>query len=223
MIGVLEWPGGVRVWGMLQSGETPRSREFPAAPSETSGAPSRVTLDQEERALAREVHRRPERFEILYARYYDRILNFCYRRVRERSLAEDLTSQIFLSAMEYLTRNARDVHFRPWLYRVATNAWLSHERARSRRAERWMSELHRWMHAAPTAVPADALARGERLELVRGALMALAVRYREPILLKYDEELSDAEIGLALGLTPAGVRSRLSRGLALLRRRVRSL
>jgi RNA polymerase sigma-70 factor (ECF subfamily) len=196
--------------------KTPPTEENPAQESKQA-------LQAEERALAREVSRRPESFQVLYDRYYERILNFFYRRVRERAIAEDLTSQTFLSALEHLARAEREIHFRPWIYRVATNAWLSHERRRTRWGERFLGELGRYFLSKPVPTPGHALSTAERMELLRKALMGLPPRYREPLLLRYDEELSDSEIAQTLEMPPGTVRSLISRGLAILRHRAKSL
>jgi RNA polymerase sigma factor (sigma-70 family) len=54
-------------------------------------------------------------------------------------------------------------------------------------------------------------------DLVRQAMRELPDRQREVLTLRYVAELSDAEIAAATGLTPGGVRSASSRGLAALR------
>ena len=210
------WDGWLRpLVPLLQSMvKTPAAQENPAEESKQS-------LQAEERALAREVSRRPECFQVLYDRYYERILCFFYRRVSERETAEDLTSQTFLSALEHLARANREIHFRPWIYRVATNAWLSHERRRTRWGERFLGELGRYLFSQAIPTPDHALSTAERMELLRKALMGLPVRYREPLLLRYDEELSDSEIAQTLEMSPGTVRSLISRGLAILRRRAK--
>jgi RNA polymerase sigma-70 factor (ECF subfamily) len=193
----------------------------PLAAEREQAEESKETVEAEERALAREVSRHPESFQVLYDRYYERILNFFYRRVRERAIAEDLTSQTFLSALEHLARTIREIHFRPWIYRVATNAWLSHERRRARWGERLLGELGRYFLSKPVSTPDHALSTAERMELLRKALMGLPPRYREPLLLRYDEELSDSEIAQTLEMPPGTVRSLISRGLEILRRRAK--
>ena len=177
---------------------------------------------QEESRLASEVARDPEAFQTLYRRYYERILNFFFRRVCERDLAEDLTSQTFLSAFDYLSREKRSVNFRAWIFRVATNAWLSHERRQLRWGERFLGQLGRHMFDRTPTVPGEKLSEAEHLQSIRKAVMALPARYREPLLLRYDEELGDAEIALALGLAQSSVRSRIHRSLKILRQRLRA-
>jgi len=62
--------------------------------------------------------------------------------------------------------------------------------------------------------PADLV--GERAALL-AALRQLPPRQRAVIVLRYWEDLTDAQIGAALGCSPGTVRSQLSRGLATLR------
>jgi RNA polymerase sigma factor (sigma-70 family) len=66
--------------------------------------------------------------------------------------------------------------------------------------------------------PTDGLADqvGERAALL-AALRLLPPRQRAVIVLRYWEDLNDAEIAAALGCTPGTVRSQLSRALAKLR------
>jgi RNA polymerase sigma-70 factor (sigma-E family) len=57
-------------------------------------------------------------------------------------------------------------------------------------------------------------------QLVRAAFARLPDRQREVLTLRYIAELTDAEIAEATGLSPGGVRSAASRGLAALRSRL---
>ena len=60
-------------------------------------------------------------FEVLYERYSQPILNYLYRFTWDRSVAEELTQEVFLrvcrAARTYEPRTA----FRSWLYQIATN------------------------------------------------------------------------------------------------------
>lgn len=71
----------------------------------------------------------PGGFEILYDRYFERIYRFVYARVRERSVTEDITTEVFSKAL----RNMGDVAVMrhgvgPWLYRIAEGAVADHYR-----------------------------------------------------------------------------------------------
>ncbi|TND09553.1 MAG: RNA polymerase sigma-70 factor, ECF subfamily [Bacteroidetes bacterium] len=66
--------------------------------------------------------REPALFEPLYNRYYERILRFVYQRTDSRDDAYDITSQVFISALENLKKyKHQGVPFSAWLFRIASN------------------------------------------------------------------------------------------------------
>ncbi|MBI1769980.1 MAG: sigma-70 family RNA polymerase sigma factor [Bacteroidetes bacterium] len=77
----------------------------------------------------------PARFRTLYEKYFKRIFLFVYHRVEDRDLASDLTSQIFLKAMQRIHQfNFRGLPFSSWLYRIAINECTDYFR-RSKRSK----------------------------------------------------------------------------------------
>lgn len=68
-------------------------------------------------------------FAQLFAAYHGPITNYLYRLVHDRDVADDLAQDTFLRAYCALGRTTADLHFQPWLYRIATNlAWNYHRR-----------------------------------------------------------------------------------------------
>src|ERR1700739_2476632 len=64
----------------------------------------------------------PAKFEPLYNRYYEPILQFVYKRVEGKEAAFDITSQVFLNAMLKLAQfRFMGTPFSSWLYRIALN------------------------------------------------------------------------------------------------------
>jgi len=64
----------------------------------------------------------PAKFEVLYNRYYEPILQFVYKRVEGKEAAFDITSQVFLNAMLKLAQfKFMGTPFSSWLYRIALN------------------------------------------------------------------------------------------------------
>lgn len=160
----------------------------------------------------------PTAMQIIYDRYYERILNYLYRRTGDRELAEDLTSQTFLKAFKALHSESRTVWVRPWLYRTATNVHLSHARSFTALRKRIAGIAHQWISREALQVRADTLVsdRQEHIRL-RKCLESMPEKYRAVLLLRFDEELAHAEIALSLGLSSATVRKRLERALQKLK------
>jgi RNA polymerase sigma factor (sigma-70 family) len=69
-------------------------------------------------------------FEILYERHAPAILRYCRSLLRSTQEAEDVKQEVFVLAISALRRGAEPDAFRPWLYRVAHNACMSHLRMR---------------------------------------------------------------------------------------------
>ena len=64
----------------------------------------------------------PSQFRVLYEKYFKRIFVFIYHRVEDRDLASDLTSQVFLKAMQRINQfTSRGLPFSSWLFRIAVN------------------------------------------------------------------------------------------------------
>jgi len=73
-------------------------------------------------------------FEQLYHRYQRRIGAHVYGMVRDHGRAEDITQDVFVSALRRMRENETPIAFRPWLYEIAKNACIDAFR-RSSRAE----------------------------------------------------------------------------------------
>ena len=68
--------------------------------------------------------------EVLFERHASPILRYCRSLVRSDQEAEDVRQEVFVLAISALRRGAEPRTFRPWLYRIAHNACMTHLRAR---------------------------------------------------------------------------------------------
>lgn len=74
----------------------------------------------QEQVLVEEAKRDPARFQALYNKYYERIFLFVWQRMDDKEVAHDVTSQVFLKAMQNLYKyEFKGVPFASWLYRIA--------------------------------------------------------------------------------------------------------
>ncbi|MCP4442156.1 MAG: sigma-70 family RNA polymerase sigma factor [Aureispira sp.] len=97
------------------------------------GASSKYTVTQQ--AIEQEwieiqaAQKNPAAFRVLYSRYYEPIFRFVYQRTGDESLTSDLTSQVFLKAMQNLHKYShKGVPFSAWLFRIASNEIAQHFR-----------------------------------------------------------------------------------------------
>ena len=73
-------------------------------------------------------------FEQLYERYQRRISAYVFGMVKDHGRAEDITQEVFVSALRRMRETERPIAFKPWVYEIAKNACIDQFR-RSRRAE----------------------------------------------------------------------------------------
>lgn len=76
-----------------------------------------------------EAQKDPSKFRGLYNRHYESIFRFIYKRTTDEDLTGDLTSQVFLKAMQKINQYSyQGVPFSAWLFRIASNEIAQHFR-----------------------------------------------------------------------------------------------
>jgi RNA polymerase sigma factor (sigma-70 family) len=156
-------------------------------------------------------------FERLYARYHRRIAAYVQGMVKDHARAEDITQDVFMSALRRMRATERPIAFKPWIYEIAKNACIDAFR-RSRRAEEVSYDAEdglaradqgRLISTGPT--PDAAVDTRMSLDHLRGAFGGLSETHHEILVLRELEGLSYQEIGRRLGMTRASVESTLFR------------
>ncbi len=172
---------------------------------------------ERERALVARVREDDEAFVELYHFYLPRIYGFVFRRVRDHSATEDLTSVVFQRALEAVRRSDfRNDTLGGWLYRVASNAVVDHFRL----DRRSVSMSQAFAETEPSDLAADAMAAAVDRDEVRRALAGLTARQREVLVLRYYDDLDAPEICAVLGCSRPVLALRLHRAIRALRRAI---
>jgi RNA polymerase sigma-70 factor, ECF subfamily len=125
-------------------------------------------------------------FGNLYARYYERLLRFCLRRLNDRHEAEDAAQEAFARAWKALPRFAGERRFYPWLTVIAGNICTDMLRRRSRSTPTDDLELSAQQ---PVGVVAEDTSEELVLaavdgELVHRALDRLSTRHRHVLAMR---------------------------------------
>lgn len=128
----------------------------------------------------------------------------------DRPAAEDVLQIAFERAYRHRRLLFRQGSAEPYVRRVVVNAAIDWRRLRRRRAEQALDVV------LDLAVEDGTGQVGDRDVLVR-ALAALAPKQRAVLVMRYWEDVPDAEIAAILNCSSATVRSQASRGLARLR------
>ena len=159
-------------------------------------------------------------FTALFRRRQPDVYRFALHMTGLPAAAEDVTQDVFLALIRDAGRyEAGRATVKAWLAGIARN----HARRRLER-ERGVVPLDEEHEERETLVqpdPLDALARTERIEALRRAILTLPVAYREAVVLCDLQELTYVEAAAALDCAVGTVRSRLHRGRALLGTKMR--
>jgi RNA polymerase sigma factor (sigma-70 family) len=137
--------------------------------------------------------------------------------VKDHGRAEDITQEVFISALRRMRETDRPIAFKPWVYEIAKNACIDQFR-RSRRAEEVSfdageglpgADQGRLVASEPT--PDAAVDAKQQLDHLCGAFGGLSDSHHEILVLREFEGLSYREIGDRMGLSRPGVESTLFR------------
>jgi len=155
-------------------------------------------------------------YEELYRRYQRRVFAFVYRRVRDEARAEDLTQEVFFSALRRLRETEAEVAFRPWVFEIARNATIDHFRRQSRAQEVSVDSLEEHvsgdgLQLVARTAPDHAFMARQRFDALRGAFAELSPTHERILVLRELEGLSYREIAEQMELTRPGVESTLFR------------
>lgn len=139
------------------------------------------------------------------------VYNLCYRMLNNISGdAEDAVQEVFVKVWRNIDKYDEQRTFSTWVLSIATNHCI--DQIRKRRLP--TVEIDETMEEViPDRIPSPKriVAEREKAEQVRILLDGLSEIDRAIIILRYWDDLSDREIGLAVGLSEAAVKSRLFR------------
>jgi len=151
----------------------------------------------------------------LYRLHVDVIYRYIWTRVRDDSVAEDLTAQVFLKALEGLpTYQPTGKPFLAWLYRIAYARIVDHWRKQERRVEVPLDE------ALPTREPRpeDLLEYEADWVTAIDLLAQLTDDQQDVVILRFIGEMSLADVAETLGKTVGATKAVQYRALATLAR-----
>jgi len=151
-------------------------------------------------------------FDDLVRQYSEPVTRLAYYHVRDRYLAEDVAQEVFCRVYRSLSGFRGESAVSTWIYRITVNV------CRDTMASADFRRMLPWR-----SVDFSAAEETRMFEEVEGgevfcSVMELPQRYRTAISLYYFEDLGTSDIAQTLGISEAGVRARLSRGRAMLKK-----
>jgi RNA polymerase sigma-70 factor (ECF subfamily) len=171
--------------------------------------------------LVRVVARDPEALGKFFDTYVDRVFSLAYRMLGDRTVAEDVSQEVFLKIHRAIDRLDPERDPGPWVTTITCNACREYWRAAAQKVAKKTVPLEGiadWQDSHPRSgdSPESDLLRGERETMVQKALMKLPDNLREVVLLHDWQGMRHLEIAEMLSTSHAAVRKRYSRALAAL-------
>ncbi|MBN2319384.1 MAG: RNA polymerase sigma factor [Acidobacteria bacterium] len=173
-----------------------------------------------------------EAFDRLFVKHTRSIVNFAYRFVRNREIAEELAQEIFLKVYENAAGYRIQARFTSWLYKIATNVCLNEIRKPQFRIP------HQSLHASPfeggsdedrkfefstTAGPDKIFEQRDLSRIIKHALQQIPEKQRIAFILNKYQELSYSEVADVLDSSEKAVKSLIHRAKEALAERLKPL
>jgi RNA polymerase sigma-70 factor (ECF subfamily) len=157
-------------------------------------------------------------FERLYRTHVNRVFALCARMSGDRTLAEELTQDVFVRCWERLGSFRGESAFGTWLFRLAVNVVLNARKSASRDRARFGTgpDEHDDDDKAAWDPPARPVTPGTAVDL-ESAIAGLPPGARRVFTLHDVEGYRHEEIAEMLGITSGGSKAQLHRARLLLR------
>jgi RNA polymerase sigma-70 factor, ECF subfamily len=150
-------------------------------------------------------------YEELVKRYERLVGRVIYPYAGRDAAVEDLVQETFLRAYDRLGTFNPEYRFKTWLLAIANNLGIDTLRRR-----RDIVEFNPELHGPTTGGPEASAVESERARSVRDAVLTLPETYSVPLVLRYSEGLTYAEIAEVLDVTIPALKSRLFRARNML-------
>jgi RNA polymerase sigma-70 factor (ECF subfamily) len=158
----------------------------------------------------------------LFDAYFERLFSFACRLLGDRSVAQDVTQDLFFKVYKAAHQIDPERDPGPWLLTIAHNTCREYWRKRGRKVEGHSQSLDADPVLTQTMAngspdPERAALSSQRESLIQDALMELSQPLRTVVVLYDIEGMTHKEIAGLLSTTPTAVRKRYSRALSRLR------
>jgi RNA polymerase sigma-70 factor (ECF subfamily) len=175
---------------------------------------NKLTDKQVEKLVERSQKGDSEAFSQIYDEYVNQLYKYIYYKVKKEDV-EDLTETLFLKAWENIGKykNRKNTSFRSWLYRIAHNLVVDHYRLTREHVSLDTRISSKSREADPKEMAQNVLDN----ENLKVAISKLKKNYRQIIVLKFINELSNKEICKVLKKSEGSVRILQYRALKALR------
>ncbi|MBA2277854.1 MAG: RNA polymerase sigma factor [Chloroflexia bacterium] len=154
-------------------------------------------------------------FSTVVADHGDAIYRYAWHLTRNQTDADDIYQETLLKAYRAYGKLDGDANHRAWLYRIASNTFISDRRKRNR--ENPLTEAMEQTVPAPAVEQADGLDARDLLREVEHSVTELPPKQRAALILRKYHEASYAEIAVSLNTSEVAARANVHEALKKLR------
>ena len=153
-----------------------------------------------------------ESFGLLVERYQAKITRYARKFLSNYHEIEDLVQDVFIKAYTNIQSFDTSRKFSPWLYRIAHNEFINAIKKKAKESLSLFDLDSLFPHLISKEKAEDEINEREIRQMIDKCLNYLDFKYREPLILRYFEELDYKEIADILHIPVSTVGIRLKRG-----------
>lgn len=156
-------------------------------------------------------------FARLVNRYQARLWGMCWNYLHDAEMVEDVLQDTFCQVLERPPSVTGTFNLGAWVHRVAANLCIDELRRRARRSQVHVSgdvagpAMLQVIDSDPNGRPDEALELDMTRQLVRAAILSLASRQRDVLILRDVSGYSEAATAQRLGISRGSVQGLLHR------------
>ncbi|GAB7386936.1 sigma-70 family RNA polymerase sigma factor [Bacillaceae bacterium] len=154
-------------------------------------------------------------FTELYDEYFPKVNRYLRSRVPNYWDADDLTTAVFLKALENFHQYDRSRSFGAWIFRIAHNTYVDYIRKKRElpmNHEEWLAD-----EVDPTWQPEERTVSKEESTTLQRMMEQLTEDQRDVLLLRYFGELKISQVAEAIGKSESAIKMIARRALMRLR------
>lgn len=159
-------------------------------------------------------------FHRLYDQYHHDVFNFLTYLVKDRSVAEDLSHEVYVRVLRAYERFEGKSSEKTWLFSIAKNVAIDHFRTKSVREKHTFNtfdwETEQLQGGLPT--PEEFTEMNDEMRQLLEALEQCAGDQKMVVVMRYFQQLSITETADILGWTEGKVKTTQHRAIKQLRR-----
>ena len=150
-------------------------------------------------------------FQTLYQRHKGRVMGYLNSRLKSQDEAEEVFQEVFTKLHGYRLKYKEDVPFLAWLFTIVKNALIDHIRKRGTQNKYLQSDPEQVSNAPDERVASLSIAEAI------SELSSLSTKQRQALELRFNEDLSFADIAARMNISQSNTRQIVSRAIRQLR------